>query len=77
MSLREPCQPRPNDPDDDCPGKPGVPGDKLADALQSQIIDAFETAIYQGMRPMDALAAILSWMSSEMARIQEQANRST
>jgi hypothetical protein len=45
--------------------------------LQSQIINAFEGAIYQGMRPMDALAVILSWMSSEMTRIQaEQAKRS-
>ena len=59
-----------------CPGKPRLPQDKLADALQSEIINAFEAAIEQGMSPMDALAAILSWMSSEMTRIQaDQANR--
>ncbi len=63
---------------DVCPGKPRISGDKIADTLQSQIIAAFEAAIYQGMRPMDALAVILSWMSSEMTRIQaEQANRSS
>ena len=71
MPLRESC------PDDCRTGEPRVPGDKLADALQSQIINAFEAAIYEGMRPMDALAVILSWMSSEMMRIQaDQANRS-
>ncbi len=76
MSLREPCHTQPNEPDDDCPGKPRLPQDKLADALQSEIINAFEAAIEQGMSPMDALAAILSWMSSEMTRIQaDQANR--
>ncbi len=52
--------------------------DKLADTLQSQIINAFEAAIYQGMPPMDALAVILSWMSSEMMRIQaDKAKRSS
>ena len=77
MPLRESCPMPPNETDDCCPGKPRV-GDKLADALQSQIINAFEAAIYQGMRPMDALAVILSWMSSEMARIQaDQAKRAT
>ena len=60
------------------PANRALPADKLADALQSQIINAFEAAIYQGMRPMDALAVILSWMSSEMMRIQaDQANRSS
>ncbi len=78
MTLREPCHTPPNEPDDDSPSKRPAPGDKLADTLQSQIINAFESAIYQGMRPMDALAVIMSWMSSEMTRIQaEQATRST
>jgi hypothetical protein len=46
--------------------------------LQSEIINAFEAAIYQGMGPMDALAVILTWMSSEMTRIQaDQAKRSS
>ena len=78
MSLREPCHIGTDEPDDDGPNGPLVPGDKLSDALQSQIIDAFEAAIYQGMRPMEALAVIISWMSSEMTRIQaEHADRST
>ncbi len=78
MPLRESCLMSPNETDDCCPGNSRAPGDKLADALQSQIINAFEGAIYQGMRPMDALAVILSWMSSEMTRIQaEQTNRSS
>jgi hypothetical protein len=77
MPLRETRFTSQEETDDCCPGKPSAPGDQLADALQSQIINAFEGAIYQGMRPMDALAVILSWMSSEMTRIQaEQAKRS-
>jgi hypothetical protein len=79
MPLRESCLTSHIKTDDDChPGEPRAPGDKLADALQSQVINAFEASIYQGMRPMDALAVILSWMSSEMMRIQaDQANRSS
>jgi hypothetical protein len=77
MPLRESSLTSQNKSDDDRTGEPDLPGDKLADALQSQIINAFEAAIYQGMRPMDALAVILSWMSSEMMRIQsDQANQS-
>ena len=75
MFLSESCLTSQNETDDCRTGKPRE--DKLADALQSQVINAFEAAIYQGMRPMDALAVMLSWMSSEMMRIQaEQANRS-
>ena len=59
MPLRESCLTSQNETDDCRAGEPRVPGDKLADALQSQIISAFEAAIYQGMRPMDALAIIL------------------
>jgi len=78
MPLRESCLTSQNETDGGCPGKPRAPADTLADALQSQIINAFEAAIYQGMRPMDALAVILAWMSSEMMRIQaDQANRSS
>jgi hypothetical protein len=78
MPLRETRLTSQKETDDDCClDKPRPPGDKLADALQSQIINAFEGAIYQGMGPMDALAVILSWMSSEMTRIQaDQAKRS-
>ena len=42
---------------------------KAADLLQSHLINGFETAIEQGMRPADALAVVLSWVSSEMVRI--------
>ena len=77
MPLRESCLTSQNETDDRRTGEPRVPGDKLADALQSQVINAFEAAIYEGMRLMDALAVILSWMSSEMMRIKaEEANRS-
>jgi hypothetical protein len=77
MPIRESGLTSQNKTDDSRPGEPRVPGDVLADALQSQLINAFEAAIYQGMRPMDALAVMLSWMSSEMMRIQaDQTNRS-
>ena len=42
---------------------------KAADLLQSQLINGFESAVEQGMRPADALAIILSWVSSEMGRV--------
>ena len=42
---------------------------KAADKLQSHLINGFETALDQGMRPGDALAVILCWVSSEMVRI--------
>ena len=78
MPLRESCLISQNETDGNFPSKASLPGDKLADALQSQVINAFEAAIYQGMRPMDALAVILSWVSSEMMRTQaEQENRSS
>ena len=52
------------------PGQPEplVPK-KAADNLQSHLIDGFETALDQGMRPADALAVVLCWVSSEMVRI--------
>jgi len=76
MSLREYCLASHDEGEECRPPSSQQNGDKITDALQSQIIDAFETAIYQGMRPIDALAVILSWMSSEMMRIQgEQGNR--
>lgn len=77
MSLRETCFAPAIETDELSSGTPQLPADKIADALQSQIINAFEAAIYQGMRPMDAIAVILSWMSSEVTRIQaDQAKRS-
>ncbi len=76
MQLRDSSLPS-QDETDDHPGKSPAHDDKPADVLQSQIITAFEAAIDRGMRPMDALAVILAWISSEITRIQaEQAKRS-
>ncbi len=77
MSLRETCFAAAIETDGLSSGTPKSPSDKIAETLQSQVINAFEAAIYQGMHPMDALAVILAWMSSEMMRIQaDQAKRS-
>jgi hypothetical protein len=43
--------------------------ENAGEALQSKLIDAFETAISQGMSPCDALAVILQWASSELNRV--------
>jgi hypothetical protein len=43
---------------------------KAADILQSRVIHSFETAVDQGMPPLEALSAILSWVALEMGRIQ-------
>lgn len=43
--------------------------ENASEALQSKLIDAFESAIFQGMSPCDALALILQWASSELNRI--------
>ncbi len=52
-----------------CRAQPLVP--KIAaDTLQSHVISGFEAALEQGMHPMDALASILSWVSSEMGRVR-------
>lgn len=52
------------------PGQPDpLLSKKAADRLQSHLINGFETALEQGMRPSDALAIVLCWVSSEMVRI--------
>jgi len=43
--------------------------ENAGEALQSKLIDAFESAIFQGMSPCDALAVILQWASSELNRV--------
>jgi hypothetical protein len=48
--------------------EPQIPR-KAAELLQSHLIDGFEAALDQGMRPADALAVVLCWVSSEMVRI--------
>jgi hypothetical protein len=45
-----------------------------AEALQSQLIDAFEAALCRGMNPLDALAIILGWASSEIGRVRVDRN---
>ena len=69
MTLRESCPMPQNEPDNDNPDNQTSGNGNPTDALQSKIINAFEAAIDQGMRPVDALAVILSWMTSEMVRI--------
>jgi hypothetical protein len=71
MTFRSEAEPTPDEEFEPCPGapKPQAP-DRVADALQSRVIGAFETAIDQGMQPSEALAAILSVISSEMARLK-------
>ena len=76
MPPREPWSSAESESEGSGAGSPHLPADKLADALQSRVINAFEAAIDQGMSPTDALAAILAWMSTEMMRIQaDQAKR--
>jgi len=43
---------------------------KAADILQSRVIHSFETALDQGMQPLEALSTILSWVALEMGRVQ-------
>jgi hypothetical protein len=43
---------------------------KAADILQSRVIHSFETAVDQGMQPLEALSTILSWVSLEMVRVE-------
>ncbi len=71
MTLRSDSDAPPDEEFEPCPRGPKPPlTERVADALQSHVISAFETAIDQGMHPTEALGVILSWMSGEMARIQ-------
>jgi hypothetical protein len=72
MTLRiEPDSSFPDEEYEPCYGPPKAPAaERLADALQSHLIKAFEASIDQGMKPEEALAVMLSWMSSEMARLE-------
>ncbi len=40
-----------------------------AEKLHSRLIDAYESAINQGIHPLDALAVILEWASTELKRV--------
>lgn len=48
----------------------------VAEALQSKLIDAFESALLQGMSSSEALALILAWASSEVNRVCANRNGS-
>jgi hypothetical protein len=48
--------------------------ENAGEALQSKLIDAFESAICQGMSPCEALALILQWASSELNRVGASSN---
>ncbi len=48
---------------------------RAAELLQSHLIDGFEAAVDHGMRPADALAVVLCWVSSEMVRIESEKGR--
>jgi hypothetical protein len=50
---------------------PAVPK-KGADILRSHLISSFEIALDHGMHPADALAIVLRWASSEMARLGDR-----
>lgn len=45
---------------------------KGADMLRSYLISGFEMALDQGMHPADALAIVMRWASSEMARLGDR-----
>jgi hypothetical protein len=77
MTLRSESDASPDEEFEPCRGLPKPPvSDRVADALQSHLIRAFETAIDQGMQPAEALGVILSWVSSETARLQPRKGRS-
>jgi hypothetical protein len=44
------------------------------EVLQSKLIDAFESALLQGMTPLDALAVMLEWVSAELHRVRMSQN---
>lgn len=51
--------------------------DKATNLLQSHLITGFEAALELGMPPQDALAIILSWVSTELGRaeLEQRYNR--
>lgn len=65
---------RPLTVDEVFPGLSPSVEDAGVEKLQSQLIDAFESAIHQGMTPIDALAVIIGWASSELHRVGESQN---
>ena len=49
--------------------KPGM-SKKASDVLLSNIINAYEAAVDEGIDPIDALSMIVGWVSTEMARVR-------
>ena len=69
MPLRHDCPLTPHVVEELFPQDPQpLISNNVVELLQSQLTDAFETALRQGIQPMDALAVIVSWVSSEMMR---------
>jgi hypothetical protein len=61
---------RPADLDELFPSHPQpLMAKKAADILQSRVIHSFEAALDEGMQPLEALYAIMAWITSEMGRI--------
>ncbi len=56
--------------DDLFPGPSPIVQNASAEALQSKLIDAFESALAQGMSPLEALTTILEWLTVELHRVR-------
>jgi len=77
MSLLKELSPTAREVDSLFPGNPKpLIAEHVSDMLQSQLTNAFEAALCQGVQPTDALAIMLSWMSCEMMRIQSDGHSS-
>jgi hypothetical protein len=51
------------------PGKLPQVENTGVEALQSQLIEAYENALREGMTPLNALSVILGWVSTELSRV--------
>jgi hypothetical protein len=52
------------------PGPSPTVQNASAEALQSKLIDAFESALAEGMSPLEALTTILEWLTVELHRVR-------
>ncbi|HZV21162.1 MAG TPA: hypothetical protein VE986_06410 [Hyphomicrobiales bacterium] len=43
--------------------------EKLIEEFRSQLIEQYERAIEEGIRPRDALAIVLTWVAAENCRL--------
>jgi hypothetical protein len=51
------------------PARQPVAKNPAAELLQSRVIEAFETALGQGITPYNALSVVLEWASTELNRV--------